>query len=258
MTADLGGAEPRGHGAVPARGRAAHRRRGDRPGGWMSTRYAGIAWTDAGYRVEVLDGAGRRVVEPSSWGGAQVAELIAWLRDSRRRQVPAVVLESTNGLLDGLDDGGRSGRVPPGSLAAAAPPAVRLRPGRTAGGSRPESSPARWPRVTCRGRYADRPRRGVLRRRTARRADRGGADRGRRCFEHGRRDTPRVALTFDDGPDPVHAPAGAGDPGPLRRPGDLLLRRPPCRGAVRRGCAGSPRPATNWATTPGRTPTCRI
>lgn len=25
-----------------------------------------------------------------------------------------------------------------------------------------------------------------------------------RCFEHGSRDTPKVALTFDDGPDPVH------------------------------------------------------
>jgi hypothetical protein len=33
----------------------------------MATRYAGIAWTGAGYRVEVLDGEGKQAAKPSSW-----------------------------------------------------------------------------------------------------------------------------------------------------------------------------------------------
>ncbi|NEE46855.1 polysaccharide deacetylase family protein, partial [Streptomyces sp. SID8455] len=67
----------------------------------MSKRYAGISWAETGYRVEVLDDAGHRVAEPSSWGGGRVAELIAWLRELGDGEAPAVVLDSTNGLLDG-------------------------------------------------------------------------------------------------------------------------------------------------------------
>ncbi|RSS80131.1 polysaccharide deacetylase family protein, partial [Streptomyces sp. WAC02707] len=67
----------------------------------MTKRYAGIAWTAEGYRVEVLDGTGRPVAEPRDWGAARVAELIAWLGDLGGDEPPAVVLDSTNGLLDG-------------------------------------------------------------------------------------------------------------------------------------------------------------
>ncbi|MFF5858127.1 polysaccharide deacetylase family protein [Streptomyces sp. NPDC012751] len=169
----------------------------------MSTRYAGIAWTDTGYRVEVLDGAGRRVVEPSDWGAAHVAELIAWLEELGREQPLAAVFESTNGLLDGpmtaaglevyradpwlLPPRPRFGSVPARLLAQTA-----------------RSSPGELARVTAEGGTltgrADEYFEGVRRSEPIREA----LTAAGRCFEHGRRDTPRIALTFDDGPDPVH------------------------------------------------------
>ena len=169
----------------------------------MTTRYAGIAWTGTGYRVEVLDGAGRRVAEPSSWGAGQVADLMSWLRGLDGEQTPAVVLDSTNGLLDGpmTAAGMEVYRADPWLL----PPRPRF-------GSVPAerlaqqawTAPGTLARVTAEGgtlsgraeEYFEGVRRGepILAALTA----------AGRCFEHGHRDTPRVALTFDDGPDPVH------------------------------------------------------
>ncbi|WP_035795677.1 polysaccharide deacetylase family protein [Kitasatospora mediocidica] len=169
----------------------------------MSTRYAGIAWTDEGYRVEVLDAAGQRAAEPSSWGGGQVAELIAWLRDFEDGQPPAVVLDSTNGLLDGpmTAAGLEVYRADPWLLP------TRPRFGSVAAdrlAQQAHSAPGALARVTAEGgtltgradEYHEGVRRGepIVAAMTA----------AGRCFEHGHRDTPRVALTFDDGPDPVH------------------------------------------------------
>ncbi|GGQ05186.1 polysaccharide deacetylase family protein [Streptomyces roseolilacinus] len=169
----------------------------------MSARYAGIAWTGAGYRVEVLDAAGRRVAEPGDWRADRVAELIAWLRDLDGQRPPAVVVDSTNGLLDGpmtaaglevyradpwlLPPRPRFGSVPAGRLAEQA-----------------RSAPGTLARVTAEGGSltgrADEFHEGVRRGEPMLAA----LTAAGRCFEHGRRDTPRAALTFDDGPDPVH------------------------------------------------------
>ncbi|OEJ93260.1 polysaccharide deacetylase family protein [Streptomyces thermolilacinus] len=169
----------------------------------MTTRYAGIAWTGAGYQVEVLDSAGRRAAEPRDWRGAQVAGLIAWLRDLGEEQPLAVVIDSTNGLLDGpmtaagldvrradpwlLPPRPRFGSVPAGLLADQA----RRAPGALA-------------RVTAEGGSltgrADEYHDGVRRSEPVQAELRAAG----RCLEHGSRDTPRAALTFDDGPDPVH------------------------------------------------------
>ncbi|MBO1414611.1 polysaccharide deacetylase family protein [Streptomyces sp. FH025] len=169
----------------------------------MTRRYAGIAWTGEGYRVEVVDETGRRAVEPSGWGGAQVAELIAWLRDLDGGPTPAVVLDSTNGLLDGpmTAAGLEVYRLDPWQLPPrprfGSVPAERL-------AEQARTAPDALARVTAEG--------GSL---TGRAADYAEAERrsapvlaalsaAGRYFEHGDRSTPRVALTFDDGPDPVH------------------------------------------------------
>ncbi|MEV6978076.1 polysaccharide deacetylase family protein [Kitasatospora sp. NPDC093806] len=164
------------------------------------SRFAGVAWTGEGYQVEVLDGAGHRVVGPSGWAAGRVPELIAWLRELSGGQGLAVVLDSTNGLLDG-------------PLTAAGLDVYRadpwLLPPRPRFGSVPAERLARTPlgslaRVTAEGgsltgraeEYHEAVRRGA--------PIQAAMTAAGRCFEHGPRDTPKVALTFDDGPDPVH------------------------------------------------------
>ncbi|MEU8515138.1 polysaccharide deacetylase family protein [Kitasatospora sp. NPDC048722] len=170
----------------------------------MSARYAGIAWTGAGYEVEVVDGAGRRAAGPSRWGAADVTGLISLIRDlSADGERVAVVLDSTNGLLDGpmtaagLEVYRADPWVLPPRPRFGSVPAARL-------AEQARSAPGTLARVTAEGgsltgraeEYHE-----VVRRSEPTRAALVAAGR---WFEHGRRDVPRVALTFDDGPDPVH------------------------------------------------------
>ncbi|WP_370109192.1 polysaccharide deacetylase family protein [Streptacidiphilus sp. MAP12-33] len=164
------------------------------------THVAGIAWTADGYEAVVLDAAGGPAAVPTRWGAARVAELAGWLRGFGPGL--AVVVDSTNGLLDGpLTAAGLDvRRADPWTL-----------PGRPAFGSvsasalaeRARRAPASLARLTVAS--------GSLAGREAE-FEAGVADgeelRARltaagRCVQHGRRDRPQVALTFDDGPDPV-------------------------------------------------------
>ncbi|MFI1016684.1 polysaccharide deacetylase family protein [Streptomyces sp. NPDC020965] len=166
--------------------------------------YAGIAWTADGYDVELIDAGGDRALPPTRWGAERVPELTRWLGGAGREPgLPCViVVESTNGLVDGV-------------LTAAGLDVYRadpwVLPERPAFGS-----------VSARA-LADRARTDLasLSPLTAE----GGGQSGRdddyhdgirrsasvesaltlagRCFRHGARDRQEIALTFDDGPDPV-------------------------------------------------------
>ncbi|MFJ6655765.1 polysaccharide deacetylase family protein [Streptomyces sp. NPDC091377] len=168
--------------------------------------YAGIAWSADGYRVEVVDADGERAVPGTHWGAERVPELTRWLGGGdggMPRGRCAVALESTNGLVDGL-------------LTAAGLEVYRVDPWLL--GERPDfgSVPALALAELVRTRRA------TLSPLTAE----GGGQSGRdedyhdgirrsapveaelteagRWFRHGPRDRPEIALTFDDGPDPVY------------------------------------------------------
>jgi peptidoglycan-N-acetylglucosamine deacetylase len=166
--------------------------------------YAGIAWTADGYEIEILDAAGDRAEGPVRWGADRVPELALWLGERGREygHPLAVVLESTNGLVDGL-------------LTAAGLDVYRADPWVLP--ERPDfgSVPART--------LAERARTGLasLSPLTAEGGGQTGRDddyhdgirrsapveerltRAGRWFRHGPRDRQEIALTFDDGPDPV-------------------------------------------------------
>ncbi|GAA1965120.1 polysaccharide deacetylase family protein [Kitasatospora viridis] len=169
----------------------------------MNTRYAGIAWTDSGYRIEVVDDAGRQVTEPRRWHPARVAELIDWLRLLADGPVPLVILDSTNGLLDGPMTAADlpvyradPWQLPPRPDFGSVPAARLAERGRTALGTLTRITPDRGTLTGREPEYYDNSLRSA--------PIRAAMAAAGRCFEHGPRDTPRVALTFDDGPDPAH------------------------------------------------------
>ncbi|MET8827234.1 polysaccharide deacetylase family protein [Streptomyces sp. NPDC004610] len=167
--------------------------------------YAGIAWSAEGYQVEVVDADGERAMTPTHWGAERVPELTRWLAgEDRRPQGPcAVALESTNGLVDGL-------------FTAAGLEVYRADPWHL--GDRPDfgSVPALALAELARtGRAALAPLTAEGGGQTGRDDDyhdgirRSASVEARlteagRWFRHGPRDRPEIALTFDDGPDPVH------------------------------------------------------
>jgi peptidoglycan/xylan/chitin deacetylase (PgdA/CDA1 family) len=171
-------------------------------------RYAGIAWTAAGFEVGVLDDAGQLVLPPVRFGPGQGGELTHYLTGLALAGPVIAVLDSTNGVLDG-------------PLQAAGLPVYRadpwLLPGRPLLGSVPARALAdaarhdlaALSRLTTKG--------GTL---TGRGAEHGAtvaASRAQatalagagRLARHGSRTVaggaaPQVALTFDDGPNPPY------------------------------------------------------
>lgn len=150
-------------------------------------RWAGIGWQGTDFEVVVLDAAGREVVPPASFGAGRIGELTALLR--RNGVDLAAVVESTNGVLDG-------------HLLAAGLPLYRPDPATLSG--RPEfgSVSARDLAETARADPA------ALYEITIA----SGGLVGRTNIHSGLLVTrgsgrePEIAITFDDGPDPVHTP----------------------------------------------------
>ena len=173
-------------------------------------RYAGIAWTPAGFEVAVLDEGGQPVRPLARFGPGQRGELTGYLAGlAPGPGEPLVaVLDSTNGVLDG-------------TLLAAGLPVYRadpwLLPGRPLLGSVPAQALAdagrhglaALSRLTARsgtltGRGAEH-RAGI----TSSRAQATALTAAGRLTRHGRRlapagAAPEVALTFDDGPNPPY------------------------------------------------------
>jgi peptidoglycan/xylan/chitin deacetylase (PgdA/CDA1 family) len=168
--------------------------------------FAGIAWDEDGWDLDVVDADGQQPMPPRRYGTDGRSSLVAHVIELSGRPGTrlAVVVDSTNGLIDrSLVEAGvdvlradpwdlpprtRMGSVPARALAEAArdrlPSLARLtvssgtihgrdeEPGADADG------PALAARLAQEGRYLTR-----------------GPD-----------DQPEIALTFDDGPDPRHTP----------------------------------------------------
>ena len=171
-------------------------------------RYAGIAWTAAGFEVTVLDSGGQPAAPLARFGAGQRAELTRYLTGLATAAPLVAVLDSTNGVLDGT-------LVPAGLPVYRADP--WLLPGRPLLGSVAAQDLAEAGRrdlnALCRltpqggtltGRGAEH-RAGV----TGSRAQAAALATAGRLARHGPRAVPpgaapEVALTFDDGPNPPY------------------------------------------------------
>ncbi|MER6910543.1 polysaccharide deacetylase family protein [Streptomyces sp. NPDC000594] len=166
--------------------------------------YAGIAWSAEGYEVEVVDAAGEPAVAPTRWEASRVPELTDWFGALERTSgLPcAIAVETTCGLVDGLltAAGLRVHRADPWHLPER--PGFGSVPARVLA-ERARSDLATLTPVTAEsgsqiGREED-YHGGIRRSAPVEEA----LTRAGRWFPHGSRERREVALTFDDGPDPV-------------------------------------------------------
>lgn len=166
-------------------------------------RYAGISWSERGFDLVVLDEQGGRTAQAAHFPAGQARNLIAHLRDME--EPPHCVIDSTNGLLDGMmrEAGLCVYRADPRSL-----PARPLFGSADAGSlayaavSRlAELTPLDAGKGTLTGRRNEQFRETA---RSERSADAGALTEAGRYVKHGDRSDPAkpVALTFDDGPEP--------------------------------------------------------
>jgi peptidoglycan/xylan/chitin deacetylase (PgdA/CDA1 family) len=162
---------------------------------------AGIGWGTGGYECAVVDDAGEPVAQPTRFPGRGLADLIAYLRAMHDRAGGAmtVVVDSTNGLLDGwLTAVGLD-------VYRADPPVLPQRPpfGSADAGALARVPLTRLTRLsagtgTLAGRYDES---------AAAKASCGDVEArlaaDGRFAQHGPRQQPEVAVTFDDGPEPA-------------------------------------------------------
>lgn len=163
--------------------------------------YSGIAWSDAGFEVHVVDDQGNPALPAERFAPGRIRDLIAHVRGLP--QTPVVVVESTNGVLDGR-------LMAAGIEVHRADPAVL--PERPLFGSVSATDLAQVGRVNLRALTKLERKRGTQTGReddlaagyaaSAEMVDQVTAQG--RWFGHGSRERREVALTFDDGPQPPY------------------------------------------------------
>ena len=147
--------------------------------------FAGVAWSEHGFHVEFVDASGSSTGPARTFATSELSALVRLVTGS------VVTVDSTNGVLDGtlLAAGVDVRRADPGQL-----------PPRHLFGSVPALELARLSliRTATRLSLAEGSLTGRLGELTAATATAGPT------VDHGDRDRLEVALTFDDGPHPVH------------------------------------------------------
>lgn len=162
--------------------------------------YAGVSWNAEGYDVAVVRSDGCRLRATANYPPHLVNQLIL---DLRELSEPSIVIESTNGTLDGrlMAAGLRVHRADPPLLPSRPPfgsvPAEQLA---LAALSNPA---ALVPLEPQRGTQTGREDELALNISSSHSADRAMRSKGR-LFSHGHRHRPEIALTFDDGPLPPY------------------------------------------------------
>jgi peptidoglycan-N-acetylglucosamine deacetylase len=168
--------------------------------------WAGVGWLGDSFEMVIRDDTGHTVIPETRFRGNQLDELISRLNGAANRAPGslAVILESTNGLLDGwlLAAGLDVYRVDPWNLPGrnglASVPARTLA---ALGTNRPALTRLHLRTGTLAGRVYE-----VLDSGNVSAEVRSELARANRCVWRGDEARPEVALTFDDGPDPVHTP----------------------------------------------------
>ncbi|WP_328782653.1 polysaccharide deacetylase family protein [Streptomyces canus] len=163
--------------------------------------FSGISWSGTGYEVVTLDESGRPAGSPQRFEPGRTEEMISSLRSSAEPLV--TVIESTNGILDGrmMAAGLEVYRADPGQLPErpvfGSVSAADL--ARTAQRDLSALTPLVRTRGTQTGREADLTAGMVASTEMVTALSAAG-----RWLEHGERDRPQIALTFDDGPLPPY------------------------------------------------------
>jgi peptidoglycan/xylan/chitin deacetylase (PgdA/CDA1 family) len=169
--------------------------------------YSGIAWTDAGFTVSTIDGAGSRERISKQFHAREAGEIISYLNGLQATygQPPVTVIDSTNGMLDGglMSAGLTVYRADPWLFAdhAGFGSVDALSLAEKALNDRSDLALLKLETGTLTGRLEELDA-GISEGATVEKE----LTKEGRCISHGSRDRPQIALTFDDGPHPTFTP----------------------------------------------------